>query len=125
MYKTLLELISLVSAILLLVLMNLASPTSLGPVGLLSVFLLIYLVVLGLITDFIYYGQRFLIYVISRFRQSNSKSINFKQAYYYSGFISMAPVILIALSSIGSIGFYEIFLTILFVCLGCFFVAKR
>lgn len=125
MYKRFVEIISLLSLIALFVFFNQSSPSSIGPTGLLIVFLLIYVGSVGLIADFIYYGSRAIIYYPSKLRANKYARISFKQSYYYSSVISMAPVILLALNSIGSVDFYEIALTVTFVVLGCFFVAKR
>lgn len=125
MYKRLTELLSILFIIVLFFLIIQYSPTSIGPTGLLFIFLLIYLILSVAISELIYYSSRAVSYYSSRLSKRSRNIITFRQSYYYGSIISMAPVILIALSSIGSIGLYEVILTIVFVVLGCFFVSKR
>ena len=125
MYKKIVETISALSALILLLIVIFTSPQHLGPAGLLVFYLLLYIVFLGLISDVLYYTVKIFPINLLKKNSKYSRTLTFKQAYYYSGFLAMAPLIFIALSSIGSLGFYEITLTLIFILLGCFYVSKR
>ncbi|MGV9001998.1 MAG: hypothetical protein ACOH18_03530 [Candidatus Saccharimonadaceae bacterium] len=51
--------------------------------------------------------------------------MQFKRAYYYSTVLAAAPVMLIGLQSVRSIGVYESILVILFEVVACVYVSKR
>jgi len=110
----------------LLLIINIASPSSIGPFGILIVFILIYLSSLGVVT--------FLIFWVSRIATVLSKifvfkkpivPMSFRHSYYFGSMISAAPVILVGLGSVGAVGGYELLLVIIFLFVGCFYVSKR
>lgn len=126
MYRVLLSVVSAVSLLALLLIINFASPSSIGPFGILIVFVLIYLSSLGVVT--------FLIFWISRVAAVLSKifvfkkpvtPMSFRHSYYFGSMISAAPVILVGLGSVGAVGGYELLLVIIFLLVGCFYVSKR
>lgn len=125
MYKKTVESFSLLAVSILILIILFTSPQTLGPAGLLVFYLLMYIALLGITCDLLYYGSKFVSKINPVKRYRNVQSLSFRQAYYYAGFISMAPLIFVALSSIGALGIYEIVLTLLFVMLGCFYVSKR
>jgi hypothetical protein len=51
--------------------------------------------------------------------------MSFRRAYYFSTVLAAAPVMLVGLQSVGSIGIYELILVILFEVIGCLYIAKR
>lgn len=51
--------------------------------------------------------------------------VRFRQAYYYSSIIALAPVMLIGMQSVGGIGFYEVLLVVVFTVVGCVYVGRR
>lgn len=118
--------LSIIAAIALFVLVNVVSPTAAGPLGLLAVFLLLYIAVLGLVT-FILYGvsallRRFSKLVITR---RPWRRLTLLEAYYYSSVVSIAPVIFLGMQSVAAIGIYDVLLVSVLVGLGCFYIAKR
>jgi hypothetical protein len=126
MLQKAIALITIVSLCLLGLMLVTTTPASAGPLGLLVIFISAYLTFLGLISFFLYGISRVLVYVSSGFTMRRPMSaMPFRRAYYYSTVIAAAPVMLIGLQSVGSIGIYELILVALFVGIGCLYVTKR
>jgi hypothetical protein len=53
------------------------------------------------------------------------QKMEFKRAYYYSTVLAAAPVMLIGLQSVQSIGVYEVLLVVIFEVVACLYVTKR
>ena len=53
------------------------------------------------------------------------RKIELKRSYYYSSAVSLVPVILIGMQSVGSVGFYDILLVVTFAIFACFYIMKR
>lgn len=49
----------------------------------------------------------------------------FRKAYYLSTVLAAAPVMLIGLQSVGSVGIYEVILVFIFEIVACLYVARR
>lgn len=62
---------------------------------------------------------------ILKVRAPRFQPLTYKRAYYFSTVIAAAPVMLIGLQSVGSIGIYEILLVALFTVVGCIYISKR
>lgn len=106
--------------------LNLTTPATAGPFGILAIFIFAYMSSLGLMTYFLYGASRVVSHLASAFTVKKPLApIPFKKAYYYSTVVAAAPVMLIGLQSVGSIGIYEFVLVLLFVVIGCLYIAKR
>ncbi len=126
MFRKSLVVISVISLCLLIVITNIFTPTNVGPLGILLLFLCIYLSLLGVVAFLIYFGSYFVAYFSSAFTVVKPiPRVSFRGSYYYSSVISSAPVMMLALQSVGSVGFYEIILIIIFVVIGLVYVSKR
>ena len=112
----------LCSFALLSAIMQSAIPSSMHPLGILLVFFLIYVLVLSVLTFFVY-GIWTLI-VRARHRVVE-KLVVLRRSYVYSLILAMAPVMMIAISSIGRFGIYECSLIIVFELIACFYVSKH
>jgi Ca2+/Na+ antiporter len=117
---------SVAAALLLVALLQTSTPSSIGPLGILLIFILIYVSVLGVLT--------FLLFIVSKIVRKLSESftvkrrlegLTLKRSYYFSSVIALAPVLLIAMQSIGRVGVYEFLLVILFVVVACTYISKR
>lgn len=105
--------------IILGILLNATDPLKSGPASILLVFVLIYLLffsaasvilrIVGLILSAVKPALRF----------------NVRQGYYFLSVIALAPVLLIALNTLGQLDTLECILILLFVALGCFYVVRR
>lgn len=114
---------TLCAFVLLSALMQSTTPSSIHPLGILFVFFLIYLLALGVLTFFIY-GIR-LIFKKARGSKVIPSQILLRRSYIYASVLSLAPVMLIGISSIGRMGVYEFLLIAAFEVIACFYVAKH
>lgn len=117
---------TLVSLCLLIVLLNLTAPTTVGPFGILAVFIFSYLSSLGVMTYLLYGSSWLIAHLSSAFTvRKPLTTMSFRNAYYYSTVVALAPVMLIGLRSVGSIGVYEVVLVAIFTAVGCVYITKR
>jgi hypothetical protein len=126
MLRAIILITSLISVCLLTFLLVTTTPLTVGPFGILIVFISAYLLLAGLVTFFIS-GVSRIFARLSRifvFRKP-IESLTLKQSYYYSTIIAAAPIMLIGLQSVGAISIYEYLLIILFTIIGCIYVSKR
>ena len=93
-----------------------------SPVGIIFVFFLIYVSVLGVLTLFLYGIRRSI--PVMRPRHISDATL-LRQSYSYALVLALAPVIFVASASIGRAGVYEIVLVAIFEIIACFYVAKH
>lgn len=121
-----LTLVTLASAITLLFIMQVTNPNSAGPAGILAVFFLSYVVIFGLLTRLIHIAGWLAAKLMAPARLRRPvRPLSLPHAAYIASIVAMAPVMLMAISSVGKLGVYEVFLVIAFVGLGIFYVEKR
>ena len=126
MLQRVIALITIVSLCLLGLMLATTTPASAGPFGLLVIFISAYLACLGLISFFLYGVSRVLVYATGGLSvRKPMRPMAFKRAYYFSTILAAAPVLLIGLQSVGSVGVYEFILVVIFVSIGCVYIAKR
>lgn len=114
-----------VSLCLLFILLNFINPASAGPFGILLVFVAIYMSSFGLVALFLFGASRVVSHTVAIITKKEIKPFNLKKSYLYSSIISCAPVMFIALTSVGMFDIYGISLILLFVVLGCLYITKR
>lgn len=118
--------VTIVSLCLLTLLLLSSTPATAGPLGLLVIFVSAYLTAMGLISFFLYGAGRALAFFAAGFAARRPiKPLSLRRSYYYGTVLAAAPVMLVGLQSVGSVGVYEIILVTLFVGIGCFYVSKR
>jgi len=105
---------SIVAVVLLVVLLQTTTPATIGPLGILVVFILMYLSVLGLLT-----------FSVSFTVKKPLQGLTFNRAYYFSSVIALAPIMFVGMQSVAEVGFYDILLVIMFVVIACVYIAKR
>ena len=77
-------------------------------------------------TFFVFSSSRIVAHLSAAFTVKKPiQALSFKQSYYYSTIIAAAPIMLIGLQSVGSVGFYDLLLVTVFVVIGCIYIAKR
>lgn len=104
----------------------LTTPATAGPFGLLIIFISAYLSFLGLISFFLFGMNRLIISLGSNFAAKRPlQPMSFSRAYYYSTALAMAPVMLIGLQSVGSVGLYEVLLVAVFEVIACIYISRR
>ncbi len=126
MFEKILISIGLASVGLLLVLLNVTTPSTSGAAMVLLVFLLGYASLVVGVTFLLWGIDRVLGKVRGELhRPERKQKLSVRKAYYYASVIALAPVIITSLQSVGGVGGYEVFLVGLFVVLGCVYIARR
>ena len=117
---------SIASLCVLSLMLTFTSPATAGPFGLLVIFISAYLTLMGLISFFLFGMNRLIVMVSSGMtvRKPLSK-MEFRRAYYFSTVLAAAPVMLIGLQSVQSIGVYEVILVLIFEVVACLYVSRR
>jgi hypothetical protein len=126
MFGRLIGIMGVIAAIVLLFFVTITTPTQAGPLGILVVFLCLYIIIFSGLTFLIYGSQRLIVKLSSPFTARKPlHPITLSKSYYFSSVLSLAPVMLIGMQSVGGIGVYELVLGVLFVAIGCVYIAKR
>lgn len=126
MISRILAIVTVVSASLLVVLLFTTNPGSVGPAGLLSVFILGYLSLLGLVTFLLFYGVKFWVYLVKLItRRTVRFQLTLKRSYLYASILATLPMMMVGLYSTGGISWYELLLIGLFGAIGTLYIAKR
>lgn len=126
MLSRVVAIVSIVSFCVLSAVLIFTSPVAAGPFGLLILFVAAYLTFVGLISFFLFGVSRLIIMVASGMTvRKPLQPMSFRRAYYYSSVLAAAPVMLIGLASVRSVGFYEFILVILFEVVACIYVSRR
>ncbi len=124
MLSRILAAVTLVAFVLLSIILQVTSPSSIPPIGILFVFVLFYVIALGVLTFFMYWFSRLLI-MLRRRPAANSNPMSLRDSYYFASVVALAPVLLIAMRSIGRGGFGDFILVVAFELFACLYVAKR
>ncbi len=118
--------ISLASLCVLSALLTFTTPGTAGPFGLLVLFISAYLTCLGLISFFLYGINRLIVSLASGVAaRKPMQPMSFRRAYYFSTALAAAPVMLIGMQSVRSIGIYELLLVIIFEVVACVYISRR
>jgi hypothetical protein len=118
--------VTVIGLVVLAILLNTTTPANAGPFVILVIFICAYLSSLGVVTYFLYGITRLTAHLSSAMTVKKPYvALSFRQSYYYSTVIAAAPIMLIGLQSVGSVGIYEFLLVIVFVVIGCLYITKR
>lgn len=119
--------ISVIGAIVsLAVVLQTTTPTTIGPLGILIVFILMYIAVLGVLTFLLVGSSRLLVKVTAPLTVRRPlQPLGLRRAYYFSSVIALAPVMFIGMQSVGEVGAYDVLLVVLFITMACVYIAKR
>lgn len=122
-----LAVIGVLSAFVLFVVLQITSPSTIHPVGLLGVFVLLYFTI-GVATLYtLYFGSRAISRIVASMNGSQKKPevLTMQRAYIYATVIALAPVILLGMRSVDSFGFIDLALVLLFEVIACFYIWRR
>lgn len=110
----------------LFLMLQTTTPSTIGPLGILFIFILAYVLVLGVLTFLLFVLSRLFLRV-SRFFNSKKphQPLTLLRAYYFSSVLSLGPIIFMGMQSVGEVGVYDALLVFLFVGVACFYVSKR
>lgn len=116
-----LALSTLLSVVLISTLLQSTSPSTIHPVGILVIFILLYVLALGVLTFLL----RCIFLVVAKLHKTSASELTLQQSYYYASVLALAPVMLIGARSIGRTGGYDIILIVIFELIACFYISKR
>lgn len=126
MVKKIIVIVTSISLCLLIFLVNNTTPTKAGPFGILAVFMFAYLSLLGVMTFFLYGVSRLISHLSAAFAARRpTEALSLRHSYYYSTIIASAPILIVALQSVGSNNVYGFFLVTMFVVIGCLYISRR
>jgi hypothetical protein len=103
-------------------------PISAGPVGILFVFVLIYLIIASLLFTVLHWGVGFVsAQIVKRGNRVTTRSykVGVRKAYYMASAFAFGPVLLLALHSVRQLRLTDILLVGLFLTLAIFYILKR
>ncbi len=117
---------TVIAFILLVAIFQVTIPGNIGPLGILSVFILLYTIALGLVTFLIFGVSAFLRKTINIFAAKKPmQPLTLTHSYYFASVISLGPIMLLGIHSVGELGFYDVLLVIIFIVISLIYVAKR
>ena len=125
MFSRLLAIITLVAFVLLSALLQSTTPSTIHPVGILSVFVLFYVWALGVLTFLLFAVNKLLVRLESVRRTKPFRQMTVQQSYYYASVLALAPVLLVGMNSIGRGSVWDIILIVAFELIACFYITKR
>jgi len=115
-----------IAVVLLTVLLQTTTPATIGPLGILVIFVLMYVSAVGVLTFLLWFGNRLL---ARAFAYASVKrplqSLSLQKSYYFASVIALAPVMFVGMQSVGEVSFYELLLVVIFVAISCVYIAKR
>ena len=99
--------------------LNTTNPLQSGPLIILAVFVLIYVVIVSILSAALH-----LVTTVVRMVRPDSR-FSVRRGYYVVSIVALAPVLFVALNTLGQLDILEIILILLLVGLGCFYVIRR
>lgn len=126
--RTLSYLVPLFALVALLVIMTSTDPISIGPGGILAVFVLVYVFWAGLFFTALHLGIGIASRFIIKYRKTvtvRSVQIGVRKAYYIASALAFVPVLFLAMNSLGQLQFRDVALVLAFTSLIIFYIVKR
>lgn len=125
MLRIVISVASVASLCLIIIMLNITTPVSAGPFGVIAIFILMYLLCLGVFANVIYIFNRLYSHLSIAFVANRAPgAISFKKSYYFSTVLSAVPVMLVGIQSVGHLGVYEYVLVFIFAAVGYIYVLK-
>jgi len=126
MQKRVIAVVGLTTFVAALLMLQLSTPDTVGPFGVLAFFVLVY----STFAAACYILLSALVGALRRMLPQGKwrlvvEDMSDTKVYYYASIIGLAPVILIGMQSIGAVRLPDILLLVLFEVLGCFYVSRR
>lgn len=122
-----LSLLPLAIAVVLYLTFQWTDPATVGPGGVLLVFVLIYLECLSILFVLLRFGVSLTTRILRgrSLAQGSSRSIGTRRAYYIASVIAFAPVVLLAMHSFSQIQWVDVALVAVLMVVATFYVVKR
>lgn len=114
-------------AAMLLVVLNVFDPLTVGVTGVLVVFMLIYFVFFSLLYVLLRSKVRPFSCILSRFKSNpypHRKAMNRQRAYLVSSVLALVPIIMLAVGSFSSFGVWDILLIVVFIVVAVLYIQK-
>ena len=126
MFSRILAVIGVGAAIGLVYMLQTTTPSEAGAVGVLTVFLLLYITLVSALAFFMFYAYKVIVKLFfGDIERRASSNFGLKRSYYYSSILALGPVMLISLYSVGRGGPLELFLVVALLALGCVYVSRQ
>lgn len=106
-----------------LYIVNMTSPMTAGPVMILLLFGCFYIATAGMLSFLMSGIQGLVRYIMPAHKTMNRYSI--KDFYYVSSMLALAPVMLVAMQSVGRLNWYEVLLVVCFEIIALFYISRR
>lgn len=111
---------------LLVIVLQTTTPATIGPLGILFVFVLMYMSALSVLTFLLFAASKIVSGVASSMMiRRPMQRLSLLRAYYFSSVIALVPVMLIGMQSVGEVGLYDVILIVVFVIISCIYITKR
>lgn len=107
-----------------LLLLNVTTPSGIGPFGVLLFLATVYIA----LVSFLYVGLSTFwatLRTILRIRTTSKGQVSHMKLYYFSSVLALVPVILLGIQSVGGVKLSDILLVVIFEVLACLYVYKR
>lgn len=106
---------------------NISNPVDIGPGGILCVFILIYLFFASSFFGLLHFGVGILSQLVSSRKTIDHRhwQVGVHRAYYVASALAFAPVILLAMNSVGQLQPRDVFLVATLELLTIFYIVKR
>lgn len=126
MKQSFISIIGILSALGVLIFMYLTSPSQVGPFGVLGVFLFSYIA----LTCLLFVALDYSIGLLTKLAKPSKLKTRLESTprlklYYYASILSLAPVILVGMQSVGGVRLMDFVLLVIFEFLACLYVHKR
>jgi hypothetical protein len=111
----------------LFVLFNVSNPVDIGPGGILIVFVLIYLFFASSFFILLHFGVGLLSRVVAARKSIDHRhwQVGVRRAYYVASALAFAPVVLLAMQSVGQLQIRDVLLVTFLEILAIFYIVKR
>ena len=125
MLRRVLIIAALFAAIGLVWVTQVTTPASVHPLVILFVFAMLYVLVLVVLTFFIFWSSRLFVRFFRPKSSVERSGLTLNRAYIYATVLAFAPVVLLAMKSVGQESFGDVLLVLLFEVLACFYVWRQ
>ena len=126
-YQRLVYVIPVATIVALFVLFQFTDPISIGPGGILLVFILIYLFFVSCLFILLHFGTGLAgrILLSRKTVEQRQWSIGVRKSYYIASIVAFAPVCFLAMQSIGQLQVRDVTLVMILTVVAIFYVIKR
>ena len=110
----------------MILMMYLTHPGEVGPFGVLTFFILLYVFCSGIIYLGLNVIKKIATIILPKgFWKMRLEGLSSIKVYYFTSVLAFAPVVLLGMASVGGLKMWDIGLVLLFEALACFYVAHR